>query len=124
MENDYQEPTYDTDIGHIKIDDDVIAVCAINATLKTEGIHSLSGGISNQLSKTLLRKDLVSKGIKVSREDDALVLDVFVIVKFGVRIPDIAFNLQKNISAKLKEMTELEVSAVNVHVQGVAIDEE
>ncbi|MBQ9179843.1 MAG: Asp23/Gls24 family envelope stress response protein [Firmicutes bacterium] len=124
MENDYQEPTYDTEIGDIKIDDEVSAVCAANATLSTAGVHALAGGVSNQISKTILRKDIVSKGIKVTREDEVLVLDVFIIVKFGFRIPDVAFNLQKNISGKIREMTDMEVSAVNVHVQGVDIEEE
>ena len=49
--------------GTVKISDEVIAVCAVNATLKTEGVAGLAGGISNTLSKSLLGKELLSKGV-------------------------------------------------------------
>ena len=50
--------------GPVRISDEVIAVCAANAALKTEGVVNLSGGISNALSKNFLGKELNSKGVK------------------------------------------------------------
>ena len=47
--------------GVPRISDEVIAVCAINAALKTEGVADLSGGFSNTLSKNILGKELMSK---------------------------------------------------------------
>ena len=48
--------------GIIKISDEVIAVCAANATLKTKGVADLAGGISNALSKNFLGKELTMEG--------------------------------------------------------------
>ena len=66
--------------GTLKISDEVIAVCAANATLKTKGVAELAGDITNALSKTILRKELLSKGAKVSQSDSGVNIDIFVIV--------------------------------------------
>ena len=64
----------------MKISDEVIAVCAVNATLKTEGVARLAGGFSNTLSKNLLGKELMSKGVKVNQSDEGVQIDVHIIV--------------------------------------------
>ena len=103
--------------GIIKISDEVIAVCAANATLKTKGVADLAGGISNALSKNFLGKELTWKGIKVS-------LDVHIIVKYHAKIPAVAWDIQENVKNEVQEMTELKVTAVNIHVEGVEIPAE
>ena len=42
-----------------------------------------------------------------------------IIVDYGVRIPDIAFDIQNRVKSAVEGMTGLKVTAVNVHVQGV-----
>ena len=108
----------------IKISDDVIAVCAINATLKTDGVAGLSGGFSNTLSKNLLGKELMSKGVKVNQADDGIEIDVHIIVKYHVKIPAVAWDIQENVKKEVQSMTDLNVKAVNIHVQGVEIPPE
>ena len=108
----------------IKISDEVIAVCAINATLKTEGVAKLAGGFSNTLSKNILGKELMSKGIKVTRTEDGVELDVYIIVKYSYKIPAVAWDIQENVKNEVQSMTELTVKAVNILVQGVEIPSE
>ena len=79
--------------GIIKISDEVIAVCAANATLKTKGVADLAGGISNALSKNFLGKELTWKGIKVSQSEDGVELDVHIIVKYHAKIPAVAWDI-------------------------------
>ena len=38
----------------MNVSDEVIAVCAVNATLRTRGVAEMEGGIPNALSKNLL----------------------------------------------------------------------
>ena len=83
--------------GIIKISDEVIAVCAANATLKTKGVADLAGGISNALSKNFLGKELTWKGIKVSQSEDGVELDVHIIVKYHAKIPAVAWDIQENV---------------------------
>lgn len=108
----------------IKISDEVIAVCAVNATLKTEGVANLAGGFSNALSKNFLGKELMSKGIKVSQSEEGVEIDVHIIVKYHVKIPAVAWDIQENVKNEIQSMTGLTVKAVNIHVQGVEIPAE
>ena len=108
----------------LKISDEVIAVCAINATLKTKGVAKLAGGFSNTLSKNILGKELVSKGIKVNRTEEGVEIDVHIIVKYRFKIPAVAWDIQENVKNEVQSMTELNVKAVNIHVQGVEIPSE
>ena len=110
--------------GIIKISDEVIAVCAANATLKTKGVADLAGGISNALSKNFLGKELTWKGIKVSQSEDGVELDVHIIVKYHAKIPAVAWDIQENVKTAVVESTGLAVKAVNIHIQGVKAMEE
>ena len=78
------------------------------------------GGISEVLSG----KKNLSKGIKVDINEQNVKIDVNIIVEYGVRIPDIAFEIQNRIKKSIEAMTGLKVLSVNVHVQGVSIKEE
>ena len=109
--------------GTVKVSDEVIAVCAVNATLKTEGVAGRSGGFSNALSKNFLGKELMSKGIKVSQSDEEVQIDVYITVKYHAKIPAVAWDIQENVKKEVQSMTGLEVTAVNIHVQGVEIPE-
>ena len=50
-------------------------------------------------------------------------IDVFVNVKFGYSVKDVAFRVQENIKSSVESMTEYKVEAVNVHVVGVNFSE-
>ena len=110
--------------GTIKISDEVIAVCAANATLKTKGVADLAGDFTNLLSKSILGKELLSKGVKVSQTEEGVIVDIFVIVEYKVNIPSVAWDIQEHVKNEIVEMTELKVSAVNINIQGVQIPEE
>jgi len=110
--------------GTIKFSDEVIAVCAANATLKTKGVADLAGDFTNLLSKSILGKELLSKGVKVSQTEEGVIVDVFVIVEYKVNIPSVAWDIQEHVKNEIIEMTELKVKAVNINIQGVQMPEE
>lgn len=111
-------------LGTLKISDDVIAVCTMNAALKTKGVARLSGGFSDNFSKNILGKEPLYKGIKISQNDDGINIDVYVIVEYGVKIPEVAWNIQENVKKEVEHITEAIVKAVNIHVQGVHFADE
>ena len=67
------------------------------------------------------RKNL-AKGIKVDIEEEKVKIDVNIIVEYGSRIPDVAFEIQNRVKKSVEGMTGLKVEEVNVHVQGVNTD--
>ena len=103
-----------------KIPDDVIAICAANAVLRTPGVADLSSGFSDTISKNILGKDPLYTGIKVSQSEEGASLDVYVIVKFGVNIPEVSWEIQGNVKLSVTDITDIPVKAVNIHIQGVS----
>lgn len=106
----------------IKISDDVVAVIAGIAVSEVKGVSGMSGGFAGGISEVLSGKKNMAKGIKVESNEKDTKIDVNIIVEYGVRIPDVAFEIQNRVKKSVEKMTGLKVSAVNVHVQGVKTD--
>lgn len=122
--SDYEEPEFEYEPEENRIDDDVLSIIIARAVLAADGVFKLAGGITDSISKTLLRKENLSKGIKINQNDEGIKIDVYIEVYYGVRIPDIAFTIQRNVKEKVQQAAERDVTAVNIHVQGVKNNEE
>ena len=70
--------------------------------------------------EVLSRRKNMSKGIKVEILEKSTKIDVNIIVEYGARIPEVAFEIQKRVKKSVENMTGLNVEEVNVHVQGVS----
>ncbi len=105
--------------GAVKISDEVITSCAANVTLGIYGVHQLTGGITDSISKNILGKESSGKGVKLSRTEKGLVLDIYVIVEYQVKIPQLAWEIQGTVKREIESITDLDVLEVNIHVQGV-----
>ena len=103
----------------IKISDDVVAVIAGVAVSEVSGVASMAGGFAGEISGIFSGKKNMQKGIKVEIEDNEARIDVNIIVEYGIRIPDVAFDIQNKVKKSVETMTGLKVEEVNVHIQGV-----
>ena len=108
----------------IEIADDVVAVIAGKAVSEVSGVAGMAGGFAGGISEVLSGKKNLSKGIKVDLSSKEAKIDVNIIVEYGVRLPDVAFEIQNRVKKAVEAMTGLAVSSVNVHVQGVKTSEE
>ena len=104
---------------NIKIADDVIAVIAGAAASEVPGESSMAGGFAGGISEVFSGKKNFAKGIKVEAGEKETKIDVNIIVEYGARIPDVAFEIQNRVKKAVEGMTGLKVVEVNVHVQGV-----
>lgn len=107
-----------SELGVVKIADEVVSIVAGLAAADIEGVASMSGGIAGGIAEVLGRRNL-SKGVKVEVGTEDTKIDIFIIVKYGVRIPDVAWDIQEAVKKAVETMTGLKVTHVNVHVQGV-----
>ena len=103
----------------IKISNDVIAVIAGVAASEVPGVSAMAGGLTGGLTEALKGKKNLAKGIKVEATEKTAKIDVNIIVEYGSRIPDVAFEIQNRVKKSVESMTGLKVEEVNVHVQGV-----
>ena len=103
----------------IQISNDVIAVISGVAVSEVQGVSSMAGGFAGGISEVLSGKKNLAKGIKVDKDENKVKIDVNIIVEYGTRIPDVAFEIQNRVKTSVENMTGLKVEEVNVHVQGV-----
>lgn len=104
------------ELGELKIANEVVGIIAGLAATEIEGVAGMSGG--GGIAEMLGRKNL-SKGVKVELGEEQVTVDLFVVVEYGVRIPETALRIQENVKRAIEGMTGLKVVAVNIHVQGV-----
>lgn len=109
------------DMGVVKISDEVVGVIAGIAATEIKGIIGMSANLVGGITQILSGKKNLSKGVKVSVGENSTAIDLYVVVEYGIKIPEIALQVQENVRKAVESMTGLNVSAVNIHVQNVMI---
>ena len=115
--------TNNGEIGKIKIANEVLATIASIAASEVDGIAGMSGTGSQGLADLLRFKNL-TKGVRVQFEDDLLILDLFVIIDYKAKLPEVALKVQENVKKALESMTGLIADEINVHIQGVKLQKD
>ncbi|MGI6703122.1 MAG: Asp23/Gls24 family envelope stress response protein [Clostridia bacterium] len=111
----------DNSLGSILIGEDVLANIAGIATMECYGLVGMASKSSTDGIVELLKKEHLSKGVKVYTEEDALIIDLYIVVKFGTKISAIAQNIIDKVKYSVETMTGIEVKRVNVNVKGVRV---
>lgn len=103
----------------VKISDEAVATYAGIAVADIQGVYSMAGGFADGISSVFTKKKDYAKGIKVDVGEKDAKIDVNIIVNYGARIPDVAFEIQNSVKKIVEDMTGLKVLEVNVNVAGV-----
>lgn len=110
-------------LGNINISPNAIAMVAGIAALQCFGVVGMaSRTIQDGISELLTGKDNLSKGIEVDIDGERVTVDLFIIVEYGVRIKEVAYNVMENVKYAIENQLGLKILKVNVIVQGVRID--
>ena len=107
---------------NLNISEDVIGIIAGLAASEVEGIAGMTLGFVDGINQILGSSKKYSRGVKIELEGKKVTVDIFVNVKYGVRIPDVAWAAQTAVKNAVETMTGLEVAAVNINVQGIIFD--
>lgn len=107
-----------TDIGNIRIANEVIEIIAGLAATEVKGVAGMSGGVAGGIAELLGRKNL-SKGVKVEVGQRQCAIDLTIVAEYGVRIPEVCSEIQESVKRAIESMTGLEVVEVNISVLGV-----
>ncbi len=113
----------ETEVNGIKISDEVVAIIAGMAASEVKGVAGMNGGFVGGISEILGKKNF-AKGVKVQVGEKEVLIDLFITVEYGCRIPDIAWEIQNKVQTAVENMTGLSVVDVNIHVQGVNLPKE
>ena len=107
---------------NLNISEDVIGIIAGLAASEVEGIAGMTLGFVDGINKMLGSSKKYAKGVKIELDGKKVIVDLYVNVKYGVRIPDVAWSAQKAVKESVENMTGLEVQNVNVNVQGIIFE--
>lgn len=121
LEDDASDLFNDSD--SMMITDEAIAVMAGVAASEVRGVSGMSGGFAGGIAEVFGRRNL-SKGVKVITKNDTTTVDLFVIVKYGYRIPDLAYEIQETVKSTIENLSGIEVDSVNIHIQGIDYSED
>ena len=110
-----------TQYGEIYISDDVLASLAGLAAMECYGIVGMASKSAKDGIVELLKRENLSRGVKVSSEAEEIIIDLFVIVEFGTKISAVADNIISKVKYTLENLTGLKVRKVNINVHGVRV---
>ena len=111
--------THHESMGTIQISEDVVATIATTTALEVDGV----GGLMNaNMADFLGGKKLTAKGVRVELVEGALQVQLFLMIRYGSAVAEVAGKVQKSVFAALQDMTGFEVKAVNVHVGGICFE--
>ena len=107
------------EVGSVKIADEVISIVAGLAATEVAGVAGMSGGLAGGIAELLGKKNF-SKGVKVIVSGKTVTVEIYVIIEYGICIPEVAIEIQEKVKEAVESMTGFEVVAVDIHVQGIA----
>lgn len=105
----------------VQVAEEVIASIAGIAMKDIKGVAKLAGGFAEGISEAFGKKNL-GKGIKVEINDKEVKIEVNIIIQYGVKIPELASQIQEKVTADVETMSGFKVAGVCVKVQGLESD--
>ncbi len=113
-----------TDKGSINISRVIIEILVRLVIQSIDGIvQPRRAGFPKIVQTPDTGSDKVSKSIspdvKVEIKPDSILINLFLIINYGIRIPDLTWEVQAKIKEKIKEVTSLDIEQINVHIQGI-----
>ncbi|MGE4282626.1 MAG: Asp23/Gls24 family envelope stress response protein [Clostridia bacterium] len=113
----------ETDYGNIIIPADVLANMVGIAATQCYGVVGMASRNTADGLVSLLKREVLSKGIRVVVDGDYLVVDLHIIVEYGVNISAICENIVNNVRYSLESMTGLKIKKINVFVESMRVEE-
>jgi len=110
------------EMGKVNISDNVVSVIAGSAAMEVYGLVGMASRkqLKDGIAELLGRENL-SRGVEVRRVQDALHIDLYIVVSYGTKISEIAHNIQVKVKYVLNEVIGLNVEQVNIFVQDVRV---
>mgnify|MGYP005866954077 CR=1 FL=1 len=110
-----------TDLGHIHISPQAIASLASLAVMESYGVVGMTNkNLAGDLAE-ILQKDHWRRGVEVHLNNDTIVIDLYVVLEYGLRLSEVAHNIMDAVKYTVEKALGAPVGAINVHIRGVRI---
>ncbi len=113
--------TEDTRLGTVDVHPVAIASIASDAVLQCYGVVGMAADVLREGLAELLQRGSYHRGVEARVVDQRVVIDLYVIMEYGVRISEVARNIMCSVKFNVEKTLGMPVSEVNVHVQGLRV---
>ena len=113
----------DNNLGSVNITKDVIANIAGSSAIECYGLVGMATRSATSGIVNLLKRENLSKGVKIEESDEGLIIDLYVIVQFGTKISVVAENIIDKVKYNVENQTGLKVKKVNINIEGMKVQE-
>ena len=111
-----------TDIGTVRIADDVVALIAAFAAMEVEGVSGMAGGLDmDTVSRGGMKR--LGRTVKVEVGAEGVRVDLSIELVYGCSIPETCSKVQSKVRTAVENMTGLEVLDVNIRVAGIKMND-
>lgn len=108
--------------GQIELSDDVIATVVGGATTEIFGVVGMASRAALKDNvQALLRRENYAKGVVVKSTEEGISVDVYTVLSYGVKISEVAKNIQERVQFALENQLGIMVNAVNIYVQNIKV---
>lgn len=109
------------ELGAIHISEDLLANIAGLAAIECYGLVGMASKKGKDGIVELLKRENLSRGVKVVENQGKLTIDLFVIIEFGIKISVVAENIIDKVKYTVEHLTGLKVEQVNINVESVRV---
>ncbi len=117
--------TIKTDLGEINVTEETIGNIVSLNLADVKGVVGSRKSIIKEITD-MLRGDTseneieeASRNIKVEIKDNKPLINLYIVIKYGVRIPDIAWDIQSRVKEGLRKKLGTDINEIDIHVQGI-----
>ena len=113
--------TEESRLGRIEVSPAAIAGLAGAAVLECYGVVGMSRPRLYSCLAEALQRDHHRRGVEVRVVDQKIVIDLYVVLEYGVRISEVAQNIMESVKFRVEKALSVPIEEVNVHVQGLRV---
>lgn len=103
--------------GKVNCNKNVLLSIINLAAKEISGVDSLCSNFSSGLKK--LFSNNVSEGVKIAFENNGITVDIYLNIRYGYNVTDVAHRVQENVKNGISSMIDIKVNSINVHIMGV-----
>ncbi|MCL2588440.1 MAG: Asp23/Gls24 family envelope stress response protein [Oscillospiraceae bacterium] len=108
--------------GSVYISEEVVATIVSEAVREVDGIGGFAHSLGGEIVELLGGKKNIGRGVKIAFEENEVVVEAFILIKYGMVISDVARAVQEKVSESVEAIMGVRVKAVNVTVCGIAFE--
>ena len=111
----------ETRLGKIEVSPAAVATIASQTVLECYGVVGMASSSLRHGLAELLGKESSRRGVEVRLADNQIVIDLYVVLEYGMRVSEVAHNIMESVKFNVEKALSIPVVQVNVHVQGLRV---